>query len=67
MNQLEQTSEDVCLYYLGYQKRLEQGQTELPFNDVDCGKCTLERMSIIVCGHFINRKHMKDFQRYDIR
>lgn len=58
--------DDYCLHYIGYQKRLEQGETEKPFEDADCSSCSLEKMSAVCCPHFINKRHLIEFRRLEL-
>lgn len=66
-NNLEQMNELTCLYYIGFQKRLELGITEEQFDDVSCSLCYRERQSAILCPHYTNKRHLEEFKRLDIR
>lgn len=62
------TDQDLqrCLYAIGIEKRLAQGEfPESPFDDVACLLCydKPERQSGILCHHYISQRHKDWFER----
>ena len=55
-----------CLYKVQAERKLALGDTRKPWDDVDCFYCT-EFYSAILCPHYINRVHLQEFKKFDIR
>jgi hypothetical protein len=55
-----------CLYKTQAEVRLSRGNTERPFDDVNCFYCQ-EYYSAIMCPHHVDRKHLREFKRLDLR
>jgi hypothetical protein len=52
-----------CCYKSKIEKESLMGMIEVnPFNDVDCKTCQTY-YSAILCEHYINYKHIEEFQR----